>query len=97
MKLLLLSIFFVSIKQVVPLVETVIGFMSCPEDEVAGEFPAWVVVSTEGAGQVLIPPLEPATQPAQRDLFALLDASDLEAAAYGCVFLIFGCNFTHST
>lgn len=54
-------------------------------------------MSTEGAGQVLIPPLEPATQPAQRDLFALLDASDLEAAAYGCVFLIFGCNFTHST
>ena len=43
-------------------------------------------VSTEGAGQVLIPPLEPTTQPAQRDLFALLDASDLEAASYGDVF-----------
>jgi len=40
-------------------------------------------VSTEGAGQVLIPPLEPTTQPAQRDLFALLDASDLEAASFG--------------
>lgn len=63
-----------------------IGFMSCPEDEVAGEFPAGVVVSTEGAGQVLISPLEPAMQPAQRHLFALTDASDLEAAAYGCVF-----------
>lgn len=66
--------------------DSVTGFMSCSEDEVAGEFPAWVVVSTEGAGQVLIPPLEPATQPAQRGLFALLDASDLEAASYGYVF-----------
>ena len=66
--------------------DSVIGFMSCPDDGVAGEFPAWVVVSTEGAGQVLIPPLEPAMQPAQRHLFALIDASDLEAAAYGCVF-----------